>query len=43
MDTNHIPLIMEKPDKTVSDDGAKKSPNRIIVKILVIMEIYGIS
>ena len=43
MDTNHIPLIMERLDKIVSEDRAKKFSNRVIVKILVILEIYGIS
>ena len=43
MDTNHIPLIMERLDKTVSEKRAKKFSNRVIVKILVILEIYGIS
>ena len=43
MDTNHIPLIMESLDKILSEDGAKKFSNMVIVKILVILEIYGIS
>ena len=43
MDTNHIPLIMESLDKIVSEDRAKKFSNMVIVKTLVILEIYGIS
>ncbi|MCL4451691.1 MAG: hypothetical protein M1327_03580 [Candidatus Thermoplasmatota archaeon] len=34
---------MERLDKIVSEDRAKKFSNRVIVKILVILEIYGIS
>ena len=43
MDTNHIPLIMERVDKIVSKDRSRRFSNRVIVKILVILMIYGIS
>ena len=43
MGTNHNPLIMERLDKIVSEDRAKKFSKMVIVKILVILEIYGIS
>ena len=40
MDTNHIPLIMERVDKIVSKDRSRKFSNSGIVKIL---QIYCIS
>ena len=43
MDTNHIPLIMERVDKIVSEDRSRKFSNSVIVKILVILQIYCIS
>ena len=43
MEANHIPLIMERLDKIVSEDRIRKFSNRIIVKIIVILQIYGIS
>ncbi|WP_077076271.1 hypothetical protein [Cuniculiplasma divulgatum] len=43
MGTNHIPLIMEMLEKIVSEERVKKFSNRVIVKILVILKIYGIS
>ena len=43
MDTNHIPLIMERLDKIASEERAKKFLNMVIVKILVIQKIYGVS
>ena len=43
MDANHIPLIMERLDKIVSKERAKKFSNMVIVKILVILKIYSIS
>ncbi len=43
MDANHIPLIMDRLDKIVSEDRLRKFSNRIIVKIIVVLQIYGIS
>ena len=43
MDTNHIRLIMERVDKIVSEDRSRKFSNGVIVKILVILQIYCIS
>jgi hypothetical protein len=43
MEANHIPLIMERLDKIVSEDRMRKFPSRIIVKIIVILQVYGIS
>ena len=43
MEANHIPLIMDRLDKIVSEDRRRKFPSRIIVKIIVILQIYGIS
>ena len=37
MEANHIPLIMDRLDKIVSEDRKRKFPSRIIVKI------YGMS
>ena len=43
MDTNHIPLIMKRLDKIVSEDRSRRFSNSFIAKILVILMIYGIS
>jgi hypothetical protein len=43
MAANHIPLIMERLDKIVTEDRARKYSNTLIVKIIVILRIYGIS
>ncbi|MFP3317845.1 MAG: hypothetical protein RXP98_01475 [Thermoplasmata archaeon] len=42
METKHIPLIMEFMDNNVFKDR-KKYSNALIVKILLILLIYGIS
>ena len=44
MPTKHIPLIMEIIDNIVSpDDRRRKYSDRQILKILVLLQIYGIS
>lgn len=43
METNNIPLIMDKLDNIISEDRSRKFSNAIIVKIIVILQIYGIS
>ena len=43
MAANQIPLIMERLDKIVTEDRARKYPTALIVKIIVILRIYGIS
>ena len=43
MAANHIPLIMERLAQIVTEDRAKKYPTALIVKIIVILKIYGIS
>ncbi len=43
MEANHIPLIMDRLDKIVSEDRLRKFSNGIVVKIIVILQIYGIS
>ena len=43
MEAPHIPLIKERLDKIVTGDRARKYPNALIVKIIVILKIYGIS
>ena len=43
MAANQIPLIMERLDKIVTEDRARKYPTSLIVKIIVILRIYGIS
>ena len=43
MEAPHIPLIMERLDKIVTEDRARKYPTSLIVKIIVILRIYGIS
>ncbi len=43
MEAHHIPLIIEKLDKTVTEDRLRKYSNSIIIKIIVILKLYGIS
>jgi hypothetical protein len=43
MEPNHIPLIMEFIDNDVLEDRKRKVSNSLIVKILLILQIYGIS
>ena len=43
MEAPHIPLIMERLDKIVTEDRGRKYPTSLIVKIIVILRIYGIS
>ena len=40
---NQIPLIRERLDKIVTEDRSRKYSNALIVKIIVILRIYGIS
>jgi len=43
MEPNHIPMIMEFIDNNIIEDRKRKYSNALIVKILVILQIYGIS
>ena len=43
MERNHIPAIIEIVDNIVFEDRKRKYSNSLIVKILVILQIYGIS
>ena len=43
MEAPHIPLNMEWLAQIVTVDGAGKYPTVLIVKIIVILRIYGIS
>ena len=43
MEANHIPLIMERLNNIISEDRLGRLYNAIIVKIIVILQIYGIS
>jgi transposase, IS4 family len=43
MEPNHIPLIIEFIDNNVFEDRKRKVSNSLIVKILLILHIYGIS
>ena len=43
MATNHIPLIMQRLDKIVAEDRIRKYSTALIVKIIVILKIYGVS
>jgi len=42
MDAKHIPLIIEFIDNNVFEDRKRKVSNSLIVKILLILQIYGI-
>ncbi len=43
MAANQIPLIIERLDKIVTEDRARKYPTAMVIKIIVILKIYGIS
>ena len=43
MAANQIPLIIERLDKIITEDRARKYSTALIVKIIVILRIYGIS
>ena len=43
MAANHIPLIMQRLDKIVTEDRIRKYSTALIVKIIVILKIYGVS
>ena len=43
MEVPYIPLIMERLDKIVTEDRARKYPTAMVVKIIVILKIYGVS
>ena len=43
MEPNHIPLIIQFIDNNVFEDRKRKYSNALIVKILLILQIYGIS
>ena len=43
MVSNQIPLIMQRLDKIVTEDRIMKYPTALIVKIIVILKIYGVS
>ncbi len=42
MEAPYIPLIMERLAQIVTDDRSRKYPTALIVKIIVILTIYGI-
>ena len=42
MATNHIPLIMPRLAQMVTEDRIRKYPASLIVKIIVILRIYGV-
>jgi hypothetical protein len=43
MAANQIPLIMQRLDKIVTEDRIRKYSTALIVKIIVILKIYGVS
>jgi hypothetical protein len=43
MTAAYIPLIMDLVDKIISEDRKRKYSNALILKILLITQIYGIS
>ena len=43
MEANHIPLIMQRLDKIFTEDRIRKYSTALIVKIIVILKIYGVS
>ena len=43
MAANQIPLIMQRLDKIVAEDRIRKYSTTLIVKIIVILKIYGVS
>ncbi len=40
MGNHHIPLITERIDNIVSEDRIRKYSNRMIVKIIVILQLF---
>lgn len=43
MEAHHIPVIMDLIDNTVTEERRRKYSNALIFKILVILQMYGIS
>jgi len=43
MMATHIPVIMELIDKIISEDRKTKYSNAMIIKGLVVLQMYGIS
>ena len=43
MKANRIPLIIQRLNKIVTEDRVTNYPSKLIVKIIVILEIYGVS
>ncbi len=43
MKANRIPLIMQRLNKIVTEDRVTNYPSKLIVKIIVILKIYGVS
>ena len=43
MVSNQIPLIMQRLDKIVAEDRIRKYSTTLILKIIVILKIYGVS
>ena len=43
MAANHIPIIMQRLAQIVAEDRIRKYSNKLIVKIIVILKIYGVS
>ncbi|MCL4453190.1 MAG: transposase [Candidatus Thermoplasmatota archaeon] len=43
MEANHIPLIMQRLAQIVAEDRIRKYSTALIVKIIVILKIYGVS
>ena len=43
MAANQIPIIMQRLDKIVADDRIRKYSTTLIVKIIVILKIFGVS
>ena len=41
MEANQIPIIMQRLDKIVAEDRIRKYSTALIVKIIVILKIYG--
>ena len=43
MKANRIPLIIQRLNKIVTEDRVTNYPSKLIVKIIVILKIYGVS
>jgi len=43
MTATYIPVIMDLVDKIISEDRKRKYSNALVVKILLIIQTYGIS